>query len=107
MLASKEGRGSDEVYRLFSFLDAYVTTHFADEERLMQRISYPDYFKHREKHLEFKQTIKTFRERLENEGPTRELINSAGLLMTGWLIGHISGMDSAIGKFMVQREKLR
>ncbi len=107
MLACKQQRGNDEVYRLFSFLDAYVVTHFADEERLMQRIGYPDYNKHREKHLEFRTKVVSFKERLKNEGPTQLLIPSAGLLMTGWLIEHISGMDRAIGKFTSEQVKLQ
>jgi hemerythrin len=105
MLAFKEERGADEIFRLFSFLDAYVITHFADEERLMQRLGYPDFQKHRVKHQEFIRDVVSFRERLKNEGPTQPLITSAGLLMTGWLIEHISGMDRAIGKFMAEQGK--
>lgn len=106
MLACKEERGYDEVYRLFTFLDVYVVTHFADEERLMQRAGYPDYAKHREKHLEFRSEVTSFKERLESEGPTQLFVTSAGLLMTGWLIEHISGMDRAIGRFMIEQGKL-
>jgi len=107
MSACREERGNDEVFRLFSFLDVYAVTHFADEERLMQRIGYPDYNKHREKHAEFKKAVISFRERLKNEGPTQELTTSAGLLITGWLIEHISGMDRAIGKFMIEQGKVQ
>ena len=103
MKACKEERGSDEVFRLFAFLDVYIVTHFADEERLMQRISYPDYNKHHEKHMEFKQKVKAFKEQLEKEGPTKELIPASGLLMTRWLIEHMTGMDRAIGNFMIKR----
>jgi hemerythrin len=105
MLAYKEERGSDELHRLFTFLGEYVITHFADEESLMQRISYPDYNKHREKHMEFKQKVKSFRELLENKGPSQELIHSSGLLMTSWLIEHMTGMDRAIGNFMIERSE--
>jgi hemerythrin len=103
--ACEEERGNDEVYRLFSFLDIYVKTHFVDEERLMQRIGYPDYMKHREKHQEFIGKVASFKERLNNEGPTQQLVASAGLLMTGWLIEHISGMDRAIGRFKNEHGK--
>jgi hemerythrin len=105
MLAYQEERGSDELYRLFAFLDEYVISHFAYEELMMQQIGYPYYHKHREKHLEFKQKVKTLRERLEHEGATQELIPSAGLLMTSWLIEHMTGMDRAIGKFMIERSE--
>jgi hemerythrin len=107
MAACKEQRGNDEVYRLFSFLDAYVLSHFADEERLMQQINYPVFNNHREKHLEFRSKVSSFKERLTSEGPHELLIASAGLLMTGWLIEHISVMDRAIGKFVTEQGKLQ
>ena len=105
MLAYQEERGSDEMHQLFSFLDEYVISHFADEELLMQQINYPYYHKHREKHLEFRQKVITLRDRLEKEGPTQELIPASGLLMTSWLIEHMTGMDRAIGKFMIERSE--
>ncbi len=94
------GRGNEEVIRLFSFLENYVATHFSDEEKLQQRIGFPDYQKHRLQHQELTCKVSEFKDRLENEGPNPDLIASAGLLMTGWLIEHISVMDRAIGEFM-------
>lgn len=90
----------DEARRLFWFLDAYVVTHFADEERLQKRIGFPDYAKHREQHQAFIRQVADLKERLASEGPTRALISTMTLTMTGWLIEHISGMDRDIGRFM-------
>jgi hemerythrin len=95
-----EGRGHEEVIRLFGFLEEYVATHFADEESLQQRIGFPDYQRHRKQHLELAGKVAELRERLGNGEPAPNIITSAGLLMTGWLIEHISVMDRAIGKFM-------
>jgi hemerythrin len=99
-----ERRGDEEVIRLFSFLEDYVATHFSDEERLQQRIGFPDYQKHRKQHLELTRKVAELKERLGNEGADPSLLSSAGLLMTGWLIEHISVMDRAIGRFMKEMQ---
>ena len=104
LTACEEGREAEEVSRLFWFLDAYVATHFADEERLQQRLGFPDYLKHRAQHQVFTAKIAELKERLDSEGPTVALVTSVGLLMTGWLIEHISFMDRAIGKFVKERQ---
>ncbi len=103
--AYNDDRGDEEVIRLFYFLEKYVATHFADEGSLMQRINFPDYQKHLHQHLVLTDKVAELKERLGNEGTTPDLICSAGLLMTGWLIEHISVMDRAIGRFMKEREK--
>jgi hemerythrin len=105
LAACEEDRGDEELNRLFWFLDAYVATHFKDEERLMQRLAFPDYNKHREQHMAFTRQIVALKERLKNEGTTPSLISTVSLTMTGWLIEHISGMDRAIGRFVKEREK--
>ncbi len=98
--AYHEGRVDEEVTRLFGFLEEYVATHFAAEETLQKRIGFPDFLKHRQQHLELTRKVAELKERLGTEGPDPDLIASAGLLMTGWLIEHISVMDRAIGRFM-------
>jgi hemerythrin len=99
-----EGRGHEEVIKLFGFLEEYVTTHFADEESLQQRVGFPDYPRHRKQHLELAGKVAELRERLGSGEADPNIITSAGLLMTGWLIEHISVMDRAIGKFMRERQ---
>jgi len=70
----------------------------------MQRINFPDYQKHRQQHQELTQKVAELRERLVNSGTDPSLITSAGLLLTGWLIEHISVMDRAIERFMKQKQ---
>ena len=103
LAAYEKGCSADEVNRLFAFLGTYVITHFSDEERLMQRLSFPDYPEHLEMHREFIRQVAALKERLGSEGPTRELVASIGLTINGRLIEHISGMDRAIGRFMKER----
>ena len=99
-----EGRGNEEVVRLLRFLEEYVAIHFADEENLQLRIGFPDYQNHRKQHRELIRKVAELKERIKNEGADANLLPSAGLLMTGWLIGHISVMDRAIGRFMKETQ---
>jgi hemerythrin len=94
----------DTVHRLFWFLEAYAVTHFGDEEKLMQRLAYPDYPAHRKQHLEFAEEIGKIKERLTMEGPTQSLISSMTQFISTWLIQHISIMDRAIGRFVGESE---
>jgi hemerythrin len=104
LAACKNGGSSDEIKRLFSFLATYVVTHFSEEERLMQRLGFPDYQKHRGLHQAFTLQVASLRERLMSEGPTPALVASVCLTINGWLIEHISGMDRAIGRFVKDKK---
>jgi hemerythrin len=104
LAACESGHSAEEVNRLFSFLDTYVVTHFADEERLMQKLGFPDFQKHREMHREFIRKMGALKERLGKEGPTQILVTSLTLAVNGWLIEHISRMDRAIGRFVKEKK---
>jgi len=91
---------ADGIYRLFWFLEAYAITHFNEEEKLMQRVGYPDYLRHREKHQSFAVEVAKLKERLKNEGATPPLVSSMTIFITNWLVDHISNTDRAIGRFV-------
>jgi hemerythrin len=104
LAACGAGSSAVEVNRLFAFLGAYVVTHFSDEERLMQRIGFPEYPKHRTLHRAFTIQVATLKERLMSEGPTPSLVATLCLTINGWLIEHISGMDRAVGRFVKENK---
>ncbi len=104
LAACDSGSSAEEVQRLFSFLATYVVTHFGDEERLMQKIGFPDYPKHRDMHQDFIRQVEALRERLVKEGPTQRLAGSLTLAINGWLIEHISRMDRAVGRFVKEKK---
>ncbi|MBJ6749277.1 bacteriohemerythrin [Geomonas anaerohicana] len=98
--AYQSNQDTDEIMRMFWFLEAYAVTHFKEEEKLMQQVRYPDYEKHREKHLAFIDQINQLKERLKAEGLTQGVVNNMTTFITSWLIDHISTMDRAIGRFV-------
>ena len=91
---------SDGIYRLFWFVEAYTVTHFTEEENLMQRVGYPDYLEHRQRHIAFTSQIAKLKERLRTEGPTQALVANIRMFISGWLVDHICNMDAAIGRFV-------
>ena len=105
--AYSEGRPDEEVIRLLNFLEEYVVVHFADEERLQRRIGFPDFQQHQKVHQELVRRVAELRERLVTQGPDQALVASTGLLLTGWLIEHISVIDRAIGRFVREVEKTK
>ena len=104
LAACRNGQSAEEASRLFAFLGSYVVTHFSDEERLMQRLGYPGYQKHREMHREFTLRAAALEERLRSEGPTLSLVTSITLTVNGWLIEHISRVDRDIGRFVKEKQ---
>jgi hemerythrin len=105
LAACAEERAEAEVQQLFGFLDEYVASHFASEERLQLQCNYPEYQKHRDQHLAFSREVASFKVRLREEGPTRNLVAAVSRFMTGWLIEHISGMDRPLGRFVKELER--
>jgi hemerythrin len=100
LAACESDMSADGIYRLFWFLEAYAITHFGEEEKLMQRIAYPDFARHREKHQSFAAEVARLKEQLKNEGPTPGLVASMTMFITNWLVDHISNMDRAMGRFV-------
>lgn len=98
--AYQSNQDSDEIMRMFWFLEAYAVTHFKDEEKLMQKVRFPDYATHQARHQAFIDQINTLKERLKTEGMTQDLVGTMTGFITNWLIDHISTMDRAIGRFV-------
>ena len=84
------------------FLRQYAVTHFADEERALQLIGWPQLAAHRELHRGFTQRLG------ELDGACRRGDLTAGTMLLGflaaWLAGHIRSVDH---EFADEVKKLR
>lgn len=94
---------TDGTLRMFWFLEAYAITHFKEEEKLMQQVSFPAFPAHRQKHQAFIDQINQLKERLKAEGLSQALVTTMTNFITAWLIQHIFTEDRAIGDFINKR----
>lgn len=100
--AMKKGEANGQVMEVLSFLEAYVVTHFRDEEALQVRYNYPNYQAHRKIHKDFIQTVKELRASIE-KGFTPATASMVSMTLTSWLLLHISKEDKAIGAYIRTR----
>jgi hemerythrin-like metal-binding protein len=76
-------------------LDLYVINHFATEERVMDRLQFEFAELHKLEHRDLARTVQRHREAFNRgEDSAVELLQ----FLTNWLIAHIAGSDSLIGK---------
>jgi hemerythrin len=78
----------------------YVSTHFADEEKIQRQYGYPDYENHHRIHEAFKSKVADFARRLDKEGASDELLNEVKHTCGDWLVNHIKGQDLKIGAYI-------
>lgn len=98
--ACMEGKGRERIAELFAFLEEYVSTHFADEERLLAEIAFPDSARHREAHRQFTERLTGLFLQFERDGATLALVVETNRMLVNWLVEHISGMDREIARFL-------
>ena len=96
--AMKDGKGKDVIGKVISELISYTQVHFAHEESLMSKYSYPGYVKHKSLHDELvKQVLE-----IEKEFKSGKTVISQNVLnfLKKWLVEHIVGTDKLYTAFM-------
>jgi len=97
--AMRAGKGNEEVKRLVVYLEQYVASHFAAEERLMQARRYPALAQHKLLHQQFAKEFGACKEQIAKG------VGSSGLLklnalINGWLVKHIGQEDARYAAFL-------
>lgn len=98
--ACRGGKGREEVKKTILFLDDYVVTHFANEERYMRRFDYPEYPAHTAMHKQFMRSFSELKAQFEREGAGVSLVVSTNRAVVEWLQNHIRKVDTALGGFL-------
>lgn len=101
--ACKEGKGKEEIRPMLDFLMEYVTLHFAEEERFMQRLAYPDQAEHLKQHGEFVRKVTEISAELDEKGATVGVVTSISHTTFNWLIRHIRQTDVELGRFLLSK----
>jgi hemerythrin len=82
---------------------AYVRYHFATEEKIMEKTSYPGLADHRKEHTEFIKQV------LENVKAFQEgksfVPNQFVRFLKDWILSHIAITDSKLGGFLIDLQK--
>lgn len=97
--AGKNNQAKAYIGELLDFLESYTKKHFADEERYMQRIRYPQYEEQRAAHAAFITQLQKLRGDYAASGGNILVILNANQMVVEWLTKHISNMDKKIGIF--------
>lgn len=97
--AGKNGKSKEYIIQMFDFLDEYTKTHFKDEEKYMQSISYPELNAQKEMHENFIKKLAELRKQYETAGANITVIISANQFILDWLTKHISNADKKIGEY--------
>ena len=92
--AVETGGGREILGKVLDGLILYVSYHFAHEERLLLRVNYPGYERHRRKHLSFTDTVKEVHEGFQS-GASDALPRQVLEFLKNWLYDHILGSDRA------------
>jgi hemerythrin len=81
----------------------YVSEHFAAEERLLQRINYPEYAEHKREHTSF---VKKMLEQVTafNEGKSF-VPNAFVRFLKDWILGHIAVSDKRYSEYIFSLKK--
>jgi hemerythrin-like metal-binding protein len=100
LAAMSKGSSSEEVGKLFQFLDEYCSLHFSAEEKLMREKRYPGLPDHLAQHgvfvKEFEQVVAQFRAK----GASPTVAIAVQKLVCGWLVNHIGTTDKKVAAFL-------
>lgn len=99
MDACSDGKGRDHMIKTIKFLNDYVDSHFAHEERLQQKSGYPGMTAHKAFHEKYKQTLKEITSVISADKPSVGELSKLNVHI-GLLITHIRTEDKKLGAFL-------
>lgn len=103
----EEGACGENAVKMLDYLMDYTRFHFAEEERLQIKVSYPNYAEHKARHEEFKKTVETLHKSLEeSKEPTEELTEQVKKLIVDWLIQHVQEADRSLAAYINDPNRL-
>jgi hemerythrin len=102
--AMSEGRGGTVLSQIFNNLAEYTSDHFATEENIMVRFSYPDYEEHASEHSICAAKVSEFKRRYD-KGEYSMSIELVTFLVN-WLHKHLLEMDQKYKAFFKEKEIL-
>lgn len=102
MDACASGKGRPAVEPAVQFLTSYVDRHFAHEEELQKKFSYPGYSTHHLFHENYKRKLKDIASKISGNTSIADL--SALTAHIGVLVSHIRTEDKKLGAFLKDKK---
>lgn len=99
MDACAQGKGRDQIQSTVQFLSDYVTKHFADEERLQTKCSYPNYTGHKQFHDSYRKQLAQTAQVLLQDGPSVKALGDLNRAVAV-LVTHIRTEDKRMARFV-------
>ena len=96
-------RGLEKILQTLSFMIEYTEFHFSAEEKVMIENGYPKVAEHQMLHEDFKTRLNQMVDDFEEEGATSELSEEITSYLTNWLVNHIKGIDTELGKILHEK----
>ena len=92
-----EDKSAQALEPVLAALSLYADTHFRLEERMMERLGYPEASAHRAVHDDFRDRIETL---LANATGPEDAARKLRALLNAWLFKHIVGEDGRLGVWL-------
>ncbi|MCL2373724.1 MAG: bacteriohemerythrin [Treponema sp.] len=82
----------------------YVGYHFGTEEKLMERIDYPEFSKHKQEHVNF---VKEVLSKLEEYTNGKKLFAPLSFVyfLRDWILHHVAVSDKKMGDYLLMLQK--
>ena len=101
--AFQTGNGVEQIEEMITFLDEYVQLHFPTEDKYMLKYAYPKIEEQRKEHGEFTREVRDLKNRIQQDGASRELAFAASGKLIRWIIQHISNHDREMVEYIATR----
>jgi len=85
------------------FMTGYAAAHFRDEEAYQQKIGYPGFDAHRQKHRDMVRYISDTSEEYIRKGCDGQLMQRFAGRLLAWLINHVAAEDQQIAAYAIQK----
>jgi hemerythrin len=99
--AMQVGKGKEMLSTILDRMINYVGTHFSNEEKYMEKFSYPDYDVHKKEHNDFVKKTVEFQQNF-NDGKMGLSIEIMFFLKE-WTLNHIKGTDQKYTSFFNEK----
>ncbi len=105
--SAREGEGIKQLQNIMSFLNSYVSTHFAEEEKYMKKYNYPEYDSHLQQHIYFKNFVNDLNDKIKMEKVNPMLHIKTIHVIKEWLVKHVTKVDMLMAVYLKkERAKL-